>query len=354
MGTGGVSTPPTKLCFVWPQPPSLDAGMDGSGGGGTGGSADAGPIDAGPCPTDFAEVLSIFLAENCPRGFEPGTIVSGPVPSTAGECCYETELAICGPGGRPYLVDERARVSAPERGAGTKGWSRGQGAALDGLTREERTALAEAWTADALLEHASVASFSRASLALLAAGAPAFLIELTHEAALDEVRHARLCFALAAAYAGEDVSPGPFPLGRDVRVAATLAEIAASTAREGCIGETIAAAVASEQLARATDPAVRAALEQIAADEARHAELGWRTVAWAVCAGGEEVRRAVEQVFGEALAAAPRVQSGGIVGSAAMEAHGRLDAAATAKVAAMAMAEIVAPCAAALLRAPRA
>src|SRR6185437_5274489 len=128
--------------------------------------------------------------------------------------------------------------------------------------------LAEAWTADALLEHASVASFARASLSLLAAGAPADLLTRTHEAALDEIRHAELCFALARAYAGHDVAPGPFPLGGNVRVAATLAEIATSAAREGCIGETIAAAVAAEQLARATDPAVREALSQIAADEA--------------------------------------------------------------------------------------
>src|SRR6202042_477762 len=126
-------------------------------------------------------------------------------------------------------------------------------------------------------------------VALLAAGAPADLVALAHSAALDEIQHARLCFALASAYAGEEIAPGPFPLGSEVRVGADLKSLAASTFAEGCVGETVAAVVASAQLAQATDPAVRAALAEIAADEARHAELAWRTVAWAVQTGGIEV-----------------------------------------------------------------
>src|SRR5262249_55284357 len=148
---------------------------------------------------------------------------------------------------------------------------------------------------------ASVASFARFSLALLAAGAPADLVALAHQAALDEIQHARLCFALASRYAGEEIAPGPFPLGAEIPVSASLVAIAVSTVEEGCIGETMAAVIAAEQLARATDPAVRAALARIAADEARHAELAWRTVAWAVRAGGSEVRAAVAEVLLRAL-----------------------------------------------------
>jgi hypothetical protein len=200
------------------------------------------------------------------------------------------------------------------------------------------------------MEHASVASFARFSLALLAAGAPADLVELAHAAALDEVRHAQLCFRLAAAYAGEEIAPGPFPLGADVPVGSGLAALAASTVKEGCVGETVAAMVAAEQLARATDPAVQAALRHIPDDEARHAELAWRTVAWAVRAGGSDVRAAVEQAFLSAFAeygAAPAVAT---AGSRAMEAHGRLDAATAERVVASALADVVAPAARALLR----
>ena len=52
------------------------------------------------------------------------------------------------------------------------------------------------------------------------------------------------------------------------------------TFREGCVGETVAALEAREALDHATDPEVRAALERIAADEQRHAELAWRVVSW--------------------------------------------------------------------------
>jgi hypothetical protein len=164
---------------------------------------------------------------------------------------------------------------------------------MGSLASETRDEIAKGWLSDAQFEHASIASFSRFSLELMAAGAPADLVMASHQAALDEVRHARACFALAAAYAGSPVGAGPLPVPSQLEVTCDLASIAARTAHEGCIGETIAAVLAAERLARATDPAVRAVLEFIAADEARHAELAWRTVAWAIREGGAPVRDAV-------------------------------------------------------------
>jgi hypothetical protein len=135
-----------------------------------------------------------------------------------------------------------------------------------------------------------------------------------------------------------------------VRVAGSLAALAASAVKEGCVGETVAAVMAAEQLARAKDPAVRAALARIAVDEGRHAELAWRAVTWAVREGGAEVRAAVAQAFAEALASpAP-----GADGAEALADHGRLDAATAARVAAVALGEVVAPAARALLGEPSA
>jgi hypothetical protein len=71
-----------------------------------------------------------------------------------------------------------------------------------------------------------------------------------------------------------------------------LADLAVRVARKGCVGETIAAVVAAARLEQARDPAERAELEVIAADDARHAELAWRTVLWAIRRGGDAVRRA--------------------------------------------------------------
>jgi hypothetical protein len=312
---------------------------------------DAG-VSGGVCPVDPTVILADFEALHCPFGWEPFQVASGPLcTDAASQCCYMVVNHLCTGTGRPYLVEGNARVAAVRRGAGSHGWSDGEGPSLTALAPTERAALAAAWTRDALMEHASVASFARLSLTLLAVGAPADLVELTHRAALDEVRHARLCFTLASAYAGEDIAPGPFPIGGAQPV--SLMALAIDAVAEGCIGETLAAVIAAEQLARATDPAVQAALAEIAVDEARHAELAWRTVAWVLRVSGDDVRAAVEQAFVEALTAARfAAQTMEAAVSPAMEAHGRLDPRTEAQVAASAMASVVTPAARALLCKP--
>ena len=64
------------------------------------------------------------------------------------------------------------------------------------------------------------------------------------------------------------------------RVAASRArgafEIALENAIEGCVRETYGALLAHHQAQAAQDPQVRAAMQHIAEDETRHAELSWR------------------------------------------------------------------------------
>lgn len=103
---------------------------------------------------------------------------------------------------------------------------------------------------------------------------------------------------------------------------------------------------AAEQLARAEDPAVRAALARIAEDESRHAALAWRTVAWALQRGGAPVRAAVEEAFTAPLAFPAE---GAEVDASVLAAHGRLDAPTLRAATARALDGIVRPCAAALL-----
>ncbi len=267
----------------------------------------------------------------------------------AGYCCYEVDVENSSGllSGRPYVEGAAARTAVEQRGAPAGAWSAAANAPrVDGLSPAQRARLAAAWTTDGLVEHASIAAFGRVALELLAAGAPADLLAETHRAALDEIEHARLCLSLAGAYAGEPVAPAPFPFDGRVEVSADLPAIAARAVREGCIGETLAAVQAAEQLARAEDPAVRAALARIAEDESRHAALAWRTVAWALRQGGAPVRAAVEEAF-----AAPLALPAGDADAddAVLAAHGRLDAPALRAAVARAMGEIVRPCAAALL-----
>lgn len=279
-------------------------------------------------------------------------VLDGPIVDDSGQCCYTVLQDYCGVG-RPFLVEGRPRAATARPGsdpAEPGGWSAGGAAPrLDGLGPAEREALAAAWARDGMLEHASVAAFARFSLELLAAGAPADLVEAAHRAALDEVRHARLCLSLAAEYAGAPVEPGLLPCGDAIHLAGGLPALAAAAAREGCVGETVAAILAAEQLARAKDPAVRRVLLVIAEDEARHAELSFRAVAWALRVGGEAVRAAVAEAFAEAEQGG--VAAGGVEADprGLLAAHGRLDAASARAAAARALREVVLPSARALL-----
>jgi hypothetical protein len=170
-------------------------------------------------------------------------------------------------------------------------------AAVDALDPEVRGRLAASWAQAALDEHASVASFSRFSLHLMAVGAPPELLEGAHRAAIDEIRHATLCFDLATVYADEPLSPGPLEMSGDVLGPLDLASVAAAAVIEGCVGETVATLEAKEALDRAGPTPVRNALAVIARDEARHAALAWRFVAWALEQGEPSVEAAVRGAF---------------------------------------------------------
>ncbi len=350
--TSGATTSATVTAAA-----TTGAGMGGAAIGGAGGAGGAPlgplvtscfdlPVNTTACPTDQTDALTDFLALGCPTGWEPLKVLSGPMTNEMNQCCYSTELRLCTAAGRPYVQGDMALRSPPMRSSGG-GWAEGPRPEIDPLSAEERAWLAHAWLDDALMEHASVASFSRFSLALLALGAPADLVERAHRAALDEVAHAQLAFALASRYAGTDVAPGRFPVGDRIDVPSTLADLAASTVREGAIGETIAAALANEAASRATDPAVRDALERIARDEAEHACLAWETITWAIRTGGSDVREAVRIAFEDGLTLGVEAPPG--APTRATEAHGRLTRADATAIISATIDEVIRPAAAALV-----
>jgi hypothetical protein len=212
-----------------------------------------------------------------------------PAPSDGGfdtatfQCCYQatsidrTPMSDCVIG-RPLLVNGEV-VVAPCGGDAT------------------------AWTRMAQMEHASVASFARLTLQLMAHAAPLDLIGAVQAAAADEVRHAAFAFAEASKRGGETVAPGALPsFAVD---AVTLAQLAAAAVREGCVGESVGALLLADAALVESDPVVAAALAEIAADESRHAALSWRIVAWAMRVGGADVRDAVRAAFAERVVLAP-------------------------------------------------
>lgn len=327
------------------------------------------PVGGPSCPDATApetyEAMSAELNwEYCDLGCCDGSYVTsvpcGPDPNTSA-CCYYavvTSYSVCE--GRPFIVDDVARTAPTCHRSDWLG-ARGDGPAVsphvEGLDADTRRALSEAWTGDALFEHASIASFARFSLELLSLGAPPDLVRASQEALGDEIRHAELCFGLASAYAGEAVGPGPLAVDGTPLARSDRREILLSTLREGCVGETIAALIAAGARDAATDPAVKAALDEIADDESKHAELAWRTLAWALD-GDAELCDVVEVELAQARPdvssyQAPRSGEHGAPCSHALRRHGRLADAELVEIAERAMHELVRPCARVMIETAR-
>ena len=303
-----------------------------------------GPDMMGGCPD--VEAATMPLTSAIPPCNMLVSVVSGPVPEN-GSCCYEVEVMPfpCYVG-RTFFLDEGVVKAALRKGGR---WRAGALPSTAGMPERTRRALADAWARDGLFEHASVASFSRFTMQLLALGAPADLVRDTQLANVDEVKHAELCLGLASAYFGEPVEPTGLPFPAPIVIEADLAAIAAESAMEACIGETVATVQAMEALATTTDPAVREVLRVTVEDEARHAERGWRFLAWAIDHGGEATRRAVIRSFASFCPPAPTVEDLDGVDLAIYAAHGRQVASEGRAIAARVLREIVQPAVCALL-----
>lgn len=186
--------------------------------------------------------------------------------------------------GRPLRVEDGRVVANVARG---EGWSEPPNAPSPDSARSTR------WTRDALDEHASIGAFARLSLQLLGVGAPASLLRRTHEAALDEIKHAELCFSLASRFTGVPLGAGPIPLPHAIQLAYDLSSIAVEALLDGAVNEGLSAAEARARLRSTEDVEERAALRTIARDEGEHAKLGEDIVGWCVETGGPSVVSAV-------------------------------------------------------------
>jgi hypothetical protein len=215
--------------------------------------------------------------------------------------------------------------------------------------------IGDEWARAAQFEHASIASFGRFALELLAVGAPSDLIESAHRAAIDEIEHARLCFSLATIYAGAPLGPGPLPLDAAAFTKPDLVTLTHATVLEGCVNETLAAFEAQTAHAHAQFEAVRAALAAIERQESDHASLAFRFVSWAIAVGGSKVREAARAAF--ALASAqlrdlelPRAADADT--DRTRLSHGRISARTRAELRRRVLSEVIVPAADAVLRSP--
>ena len=259
-------------------------------------------------------------------------------------CDSKSSGDYCGDG-RPFFVAGEA-VTAADQGA--DGWGAALSPEVAGLSEQERAVLARRWRHAGLAEHASVASFARYLLQLMALGAPAALVSEATAAMSDEIRHAQQCLALASAYAGEVVGPGPLNITGALAGPHTLESVLESVIVEACVGETIAAIQAAEALRLATDETVRVVLTGIVADEWRHAEAGWRFVRWAVHQGGPAMAQRAQEMLATAAQRRRTPPPLPQLSPAVFDAHGCPDAERLHAAEQAALREIILPCMAAL------
>lgn len=263
---------------------------------------------------------------------DPGAYDANCSPEGLGGAWACSYPATCG---RPLLVDGRARMSRPIL---TSDWAAGEVLDLDGAGAALREAVADHWEEIGALEHASVASFARATLQLMALGAPPDLLLDTQRAAADEVDHARKAYGVASQYRGAPVGPGPLVL-TDLQVETDRAAVTRALVEEACVGETLGAAEALAAAEGARDPALRDLMRQVGQDELRHAALAWRTLRWVV---GDDP--ALVEVAREALR---RVTAGYLAEEAGpglhAPAHGVLGPRARQQVRREALVELVGP-----------
>ncbi len=190
------------------------------------------------------------------------------------------------------------------------------------VDRDLGAQLTAAWERRAQAEWASVPAFLQLADQLRVAGAPRRLVDRALAAAEDEHRHAVATARASMAYGGAPVRLGrvtphtrPHAEGRDARI-----RLAVESWVDGCLGEGKAAAAVAREAELASIPQLAAMQRTIARDEARHAELAWDVMRWAVETGGDDVRHALAA----ARDASPTEGTSGLAGEVDLRSQGLL------------------------------
>lgn len=206
-------------------------------------------------------------------------------------CCYNWREKA--PGGRPLILPENGDVALVAPLAPGSLHPRLPAPELQRPPPKLAPRVFEYWRLQAQLEHASVASFARARLELLALGAPRDLIARYAAAAQDELRHAALSLAVLEAWGQRGLSFGPIAVQAAPRRGASrdaaLRALARRTLDEAFEPESAAALALFGAAERADCPNLARVLHQIAEEERGHARLALDTVGWCLAESGSSL-----------------------------------------------------------------
>ena len=185
--------------------------------------------------------------------------------------------------GRQFIVKDRSRktfsqtcnLDGPEF-AGS--WKMGQLPSIS-PNNSYNQEIGRRWLEQAELSHAALASFARNTLYLMSLGSTSGLLVTSQESGVDKIKHAKLFYGFASAFLDTDLAPGPLDV-EGCLDETDLRFITRSLIMDGCIEETIGAIEVRLRANYAEDPAIKAALTQVASEEMNHAQFAWDTLEW--------------------------------------------------------------------------
>lgn len=163
--------------------------------------------------------------------------------------------------------DEHPELTDQERAAG-----------LDGEYHPRAIEIAIInWKQRMVHEHRSAQTFANLLPGLVAAEAPLDFKTVALRSSMDELRHAALCGQVVELLGGDpkvvvDLAPEAPTIHAEVT---PIEQALRNLLFVGCISETIAVGLLTEERDLTTEPFVRRALTQLLSDETLHARIGW-------------------------------------------------------------------------------
>lgn len=152
------------------------------------------------------------------------------------------------------------------------------GETLDGTYSDRAKEIAILnWRQRMVHEHRSAQTFANLLPLLMEAEAPLDFKTVALRSSMDELRHAALCGQIVALLGGEptakaSLQPEPPTLHPDVT---PVEQALRNMAFVGCISETVAVGLLTEERDMSSEPIVRRVLTQLLGDETLHARIGW-------------------------------------------------------------------------------
>lgn len=138
----------------------------------------------------------------------------------------------------------------------------------------------ETWRGRMVNEHRSSSVFAALVPQLIEASVTVDAQTAALRMGMDEIHHAVLCGRVLTAFGGDPTAQaeGELPVMPRHPGTSPIERVMRNVMFVGCLSETVAVALVGEERELATEPMVRAALDQILSDEVQHARYGWAFV----------------------------------------------------------------------------